>query len=88
MFYPIRVISYSSKLEKFSKWKKVARRVALVFSFSLRKMSPLRWGTILIGRSVTRFCDFWKFLMTNYLSKEAQMFGYFWGILKTLLFTY
>ena len=30
----------------------------------------------------TSLGDFWKFLMTNYLSKVAQMFGDFWGILK------
>ena len=33
--------------------------------------------------SVPKLGDFWKFLVTNYLSKVAKMFGDFWGILKT-----
>ena len=36
--------------------------------------------------SVTRFGVFWKFFVTNYISKVAQMFIDFWDILKTLLF--
>ena len=35
--------------------------------------------------SVIRLGDFWKFLVTNSLSKVAQMFGHFWGIFKTSL---
>ena len=34
--------------------------------------------------SVTRFGDFWKFLATNLLSKEAQKYGDYWAILETI----
>ena len=36
--------------------------------------------------SETRLDDFWKFLVKKNLLKVAQMFGDFWGILKTWLF--
>ena len=39
-----------------------------------------------VVNSVTSLGDFWKFFVTNYLSKVAQMFSDFWGILKTSLF--
>ena len=32
--------------------------------------------------SATRLGDFWKFLVTNILSKVAQMFGDFLGFLE------
>ena len=38
--------------------------------------------------SVTRLGYFWKFLVTNYLSKVAQIFGDFRVMLKTSLFKY
>ena len=36
--------------------------------------------------SVTKLDDFRKFFATNFLTKVAQLFGDFWGILKTSLF--
>ena len=35
-----------------------------------------------VNTSLTRLGDFWKFLVSNYLSKVAQMFSDFWGIWK------
>ena len=35
--------------------------------------------------SFTGLGDFWKSVVTNHLSKVAQMFGDFWGIFKTSL---
>ena len=52
------------------------------------KLLPYFWWYRELNNSVTRLGDFWKFLVTNYLSKVAQMFGDFWGILKTLLFNH
>ena len=36
--------------------------------------------------SVTRLGDFLKFLLSNYISKVAQMFVDIWSILKTSIF--
>ena len=36
--------------------------------------------------SVTKWGGFLKFLATNFLTKVAQMYSYFWAILKTSLF--
>ena len=43
------------------------------------------WCSIQIATyrsSVTKLGDFWKFKVSNYYSKVAQMFGDFGGILK------
>ena len=54
------------------------------FCLSVDDSLKRKWGLKTI--SVTRFGNFWKFLVTNHLSKVAQMFGDFCGILKTSLF--
>ena len=59
-----------------------------IFNFNLNFDDFVIFATnyLVVGASVTRLGDFWKFYVTNYLSKEAQMFGDFWGIFKTSLF--
>ena len=42
------------------------------------------WNNAMYVLSVTRLGDFGKFFLINYLLKGAQMFGDFWGVLKTL----
>ena len=54
------------------------------FCLSVDDSLKRKWGLKTI--SVTRFGNFWKFLVTNHLSKVAQMFGDFCDILKTSLF--
>ena len=41
---------------------------------------------LVITNSVTRLGDFLQFLVSNYRSKVAQMFGDFCSMLKTSLF--
>ena len=38
------------------------------------------------GVSVTRLGDFWKFFVTNFLTKVAQIFVDFWGYYENLAF--
>ena len=49
---------------------------------------PSRIKDSIVGSSVTRLGDFWKFLEIHFLAKVAQMYVDFLGCLKTSIFMY